>query len=449
MQRQVIGTGGLRACIPREIVALIEALQFQAASTHRLRELDDAAWKSLLRFSDFAHLTLALAQTPHAGIPSWVEQRLQQNLEHTAIRFERVRVRYREAADALSAAAIPHVVLKGFTQAPEYVRHPRLRAQSDLDFYCPPERIPAASAALERLDYRPVRDREYYRLADHVPTLARPTTWVWKGNIFDPEKPLTIELHFCLWNSNLTKLPIPGVERFWDRRVLRNIDGLHFPALNSVDHLGYLALHTLREVIAGGWMGNHLYEVAGFLHRHADDQEFWREWQSDHDPQLRRFETVVFSMAERWFACRIPVLVRTQMELLTQPLRAWCMRFGAAPLESKFRPNRDGRLLQFLMADTWAAKRVALVRTVVPGRMARPGESVVPPAFRARRGNKYVDYIWYLCRRLVMKPIMLAEFFVHALMVFLAPSVFRSMNLAPDSNDLRGRVSGDAATPSP
>jgi hypothetical protein len=426
----------------------MKALQFQRANTYLLGEMEDSEWKSLLEFSDFAHLTLALAQASHAGIPNWVEQRLQQNLAETAVRFERVCKVYREAAEALCGAGIPHVVLKGFTQAPEYVRHPRYRTQSDLDFYCPPEFIPAAQDELKRLGYRPVREMEYYRFADHAPTLARPSTWVWRGNVFDPEKPLTIELHFCLWNNKVTRISIPGVDRFWDRRVIRSIDGLRFPALNSVDHLGHLALHILREVIDGGWMGHHLYELAGFLHWHADDERFWRQWESDHDPQLRRFEIVAFSLAERWFSCRIPALVREYMEFLSRPLRAWSARFGAAPLEAMYRRNKDGRLVQFLLADTWAAKRLALLRVFVPGSVARPGQAAVRKANRyltsAGSGNKYVDYARYLCRHSAIHLAAIAEFFRRAFIIWAIPSFVRPENSEPELYDTYGPAPVDA-----
>ena len=438
MDAQLIG-----ARIPGEITALMAALQFQGRDSQGLCNLEDREWKSLLAFSDFANLTLALAQQPNAGIPRWVEQRLQRNLEETTVRFERVRVLYREAAEALSAAGIPHLVLKGFTQAPEYVRHPRFRAQSDLDLYCPAELIPAAQDELKGLGYRPVREARYYQFADHVPTLARPSSWEWKGNIFDPEKPLTIELHFCLWNSNVSRIAIPDVGGFWDRRIIRSIDDLHFPALNSVDHLGYLALHILREVITGTWMGNHLYEVAGFLHRHAEDEEFWRMWERDHDLRLRRFETVVFSMAERWFACRIPAPARTQIELLPHVLQRWCTRFVAAPLEAKFRTNKAGRLLHFLLADSWAGKREALVRVVVPYRVARPGDSVVQSAIRSGPGNKYAGYIGFLFRRMVTKTEMILEFFVHALVVFI-PSLVGPKDSESELDGTQGPVIADA-----
>lgn len=433
MPVQAIGWGATKRHLPFEVVALIEALQFQGGSTDRLHNMEDSAWKSLLRFSDFANLTLSLAQARHVGIPDWVEQRLQQNLAETALRFERVCAVYSEAANALCTAGVPYIVLKGFSQAPDYVRHPGFRAQSDLDFYCPAELIPAAQAALKTLGYGPAREAAYYRFADHGPTLARPTTWEWKGNFFDPEKPLTIELHFCLWNTGVTGIPIPGVDLFWNRRVVRTIDGLSFMALNAVDHLGYMALHILREVINGGWMGHHLYELAGFLHRHVDDRIFWEQRENDHDPQLRRLETVVFCLAERWYSCTIAEPIRREMGCLPLPLRAWCAQFNAAPLEAMFRPNKDGRLLQFLIADTWSARRISAFRVLAPARIARPGDAAVrkvnPFTMRAGSGNRYLDYACYLCDRTAKKLVTIGQFLIHAVIVCVIPESLLSSDL--------------------
>lgn len=430
------GKDTLNARIPREVAALIGALRFQGAETHRLRELHDSEWKSLLEFSDSANLTLSLARLPHAGAPEWVERRLDQNLCETAMRFERVREVYREADATLRAAGIPYLVMKGFTQAPEYVSHPRLRTQSDLDFYCPPQHIPAAQDQLRRLGYRPVKEMEYYRFADHAPTLARPSNWVWKGNVFDPDKPLTIELHFCLWNETVTKISVPEVHSFWGRRVTRSIDGMRFPALHRVDHLGYFALHILREVLVGGWIAHHLYELGAFLDRHADDESFWAQWENDHSPYLRRLQAVVFSLARRWFACDVHGRPGEQIESLPQPWQAWLSQFGASPMEAMFRRNKDGRLLQFLLADDWPAKQLALRRAVIPSRIARPGETAArqssPYAVRSTAGNKHLDYAWYLCRRSAIYLKGTAAFFAHALKLWLAVWVMLPKRQPPE-----------------
>jgi Uncharacterised nucleotidyltransferase len=206
--------------IPREATALMAALQVRGSSTALLRQLSDDDWMSLIGFCELAHLTLPLARVPTEGFPTWVADRLETNAAYNALRFERVKRTYREAADALNRAGVDHVVIKGFTQVPDYVEEPRWRAQSDLDLFCPSEMIEPARLALEGLGYKP-EQRSDYRRADHIPTLVRPGPWRWRGNHFDPEMPLSIELHFCLWNDAASMFSIPEVTEFWGRRTVR------------------------------------------------------------------------------------------------------------------------------------------------------------------------------------------------------------------------------------
>src|SRR6202158_6393897 len=101
--------------VPREVAALIAALQLREPHTTLLETLSDQEWTSLLAFCDLAHLTLPLAQLAGAGFPSWVTQRLKTNAADNAQRFERVKATYNEAAEALGRAGVDHSVIKGFT----------------------------------------------------------------------------------------------------------------------------------------------------------------------------------------------------------------------------------------------------------------------------------------------------------------------------------------------
>ena len=190
---------------------------------------------------------------------------------------------YKEAADALDHAGIEHIVIKGFAQAPEYVKDARLRAQSDIDLYCPAEKIKSAQIALQSIGYVPNKEVDYSR-ADHAPTMVRTGNWKWQGNPFDPEMPLSIELHFCLWNEATCLFPIRGVDAFWDRRIKRVVEELSFPSLSPLDQLGYFALHILRNVLPNQWVIHHVRELAVFLHSHATDDAFWKDWSETHDP---------------------------------------------------------------------------------------------------------------------------------------------------------------------
>ncbi len=282
MNSKHISACNLSPRIPQEVAALIPALQLREPNTALLKKLSDREWLDLLAFCDLAHLTLSLAQLPADGLPQWVVERLNTNVTDNIKRFERVKATYKEAAAALSAAGVEHIVIKGFTQCPDYVELPGFRMQSDLDLYCPKEMIESATTALEEIGYFPDL-RINYRSADHSPTMIRPHDWVWRGNSFDPEMPLSIELHFCLWNETSSLFSIRETELFWGRRTTRTLEDLSFPCLSPVDHLAHLTLHILRNIFSRDWIIHHVQELAFFLHSHANDDVFWNSWSETHE----------------------------------------------------------------------------------------------------------------------------------------------------------------------
>jgi hypothetical protein len=421
MRAWPIGNGVLTARIPREFAALLEALQLHGATTDALLELEHSDWERLLELSDSAHLTLALAQLPSAGFPAWVVDRLQKNLADNALRYERVQALYKEVVSALTRAGVPHLVLKGFTQSPDFVEDPRHRMQGDIDLFCPQGHIASAVAAVEKIGYKPCSDIDY-SLADHTPTLDRPGNWVWRGNMFDPDMPLGIEIHFCLWNEAVSLLPLPQIERFWNRGVVRTLGNFSFASLCPVDHLGYLALHILRNVLLGQGVTHHVHELASFLDRHATDDSFWAEWESTHSPRMRSLQAIAFSLAHTWFSCNCHPAVRMQVDALPSLQKAWLEKFGAAPIEEMFRRTKEGRLLQFMLAEPGTKRWGVLRRAVLPTMIAKPGSPTVRSAtWKVRgwvRGNLVLEYLIYLGNRVTANGVAAAQFLWNGLRLY-------------------------------
>src|SRR5215469_10083059 len=96
-----IGNGTVSVRIPREVAALLDALQLEGANTDALLALEESDWRQLLDFCDLAHLTLALSQADTAGFPAWVSDRLRESVRDNSQRYERVKSAYMEAAAAL------------------------------------------------------------------------------------------------------------------------------------------------------------------------------------------------------------------------------------------------------------------------------------------------------------------------------------------------------------
>jgi len=398
-----IGNGTLTPRVPREFAAVMDALQLVGANTDALLRLETEDWQKLVDFCDLAHLTLPLSRVDRAGFPDWVSHRLETNLANNAERFELVQAVYMEAEAALRHAGVAHIVVKGFTQAPAYVADPRLRMQSDLDIFCPQDMLDAARAALMRIGYASSNAQDYSR-ADHIPTLTRSGNWQWRGNMFDPEMPPSIELHFCLWNDKVSMIEIPEVKRFWDRRVLRELGHVKFRGLSDVDQLGYLALHILRGVISGDWIVHHVNELATFLHSNVANVEFWNHWLVTHSLRLRALEAIAFDLARRWFSCACSPIVCSEIERLPNMQKRWLHRFSGAPLEVMFRRNKDGHLLHVLLTDTREARRSAVRRALIPARIVGPGAAAVIIRYRRSTGphkiNRYVHYLEFLLKKL-------------------------------------------------
>jgi hypothetical protein len=397
-----IGADNLSLRIPHEVAALIPALQLSEPSTALLRELSDQEWTDLLAFCDLAHLTLALAQLPSDGFPDWAIEGLNKNVKDNTQRFKRVKTTYKEASEALSAVGVEHLVIKGFSQCPDYVELPGFRVQSDLDFYCPAKMIEPARIALETLGYIPGKGTANKR-NDHTAAMIRRGDWRWSGNHYDPEMPLSIELHFCFWNEAATLFSVPGVESFWERRTIRSLEDLSFSCLSPVDHLGYLALHILRNILLRDWVIHHVRELAFFLHARANDDAFWTAWSESHDSSLRSLEAVAFYYARAWFNCNLHQQVQKEIENISPAQQQWLRRFAGSAFEVMFHQNKDSVWLHLSLLKSSKAKRTLFKRFFVPSTIS----SLTTPGMgmqnrRTRLSGKlhpYVQYFAYLSFR--------------------------------------------------
>jgi len=283
-----------------------------------------------------------------------------------------------------------------------YVEDPHLRSQSDIDLYCPAHVIETAQSALRSIDYRPSTNVDY-RDADHLPAMVRQGDWQWRGNAFDPEMPLSIELHFCLWNENVSLLQVPGMDAFWERRTTRTIDGVSFPCLNSVDHLGYFSLHILRNILSRDWVVNHVLELATFLESKAEDDSFWADWLAQHDAPLRQYEAIAFYYARAWFGCRLHQHAENQIESLPPSQRSFLHQFAGAAMELMFVPNKDSIWLHMDIARSVGAKISLFKRLLIPTRISPMGGPAVTIRNRRQtdldRAHPVRQYLEYLSSR--------------------------------------------------
>src|SRR6202035_4630279 len=195
----------------------------------------------------------------------------------------------------------------------------------------------------------------------------------------------------------------------------------------------------LRNIFSSEAPVHHVRELAVFLDRRASDDAFWREWSAMHSQRLRRMQTVACSLAAAWFSCSVPDAVKAEIDSLSPQVEAWIDTCGSAPLENLFRRTRDGRLLQFLLAETPEARKTILWKALTPGRVAGPAKVAsfeTHPSMPARRNlvSGYLTYPAYILSRVWMHGRAILRFLVHAFLV-LVPRVGQQRTWFKDFGD--------------
>ncbi|HVN06636.1 MAG TPA: MFS transporter [Bryobacteraceae bacterium] len=363
--------------------ALIKAMQFPEGDHSDLSQ-PDLPWRELLDFADRSSLTLLFGEAARSALPEWVRDRIAQNLAENTERLERVRALQEQVDAWLTAAGLPYIFLKGTTQSPHFVSDPRLRAQHDLDLFCP---LPDARRAWELLidrGYEPIEKRHAHP-TDHLPALILKTGWEWHGgSYFDPEIPLAIEVHYQFWDEVTERLRLPGLDEFWIRR--------RGHALDTVDALGYAALHLLRHLLRGSVRACHVYELASFLERHASDALFWNSWRDLHAPELRRLEAIAFCLSRAWFACALGPVAGTEVAALPPRITEWFETFAFSPLDSELHPNKDELWLHLALLDSTRDKLAVARRRVLPTLLPGPVDAVCIPRNELTLGRRILKY---------------------------------------------------------
>jgi MFS family permease len=366
----------------------MRALQFPEASlVGQRRALPPASqaglWDDVLDFADRSSLTLFLGAVAGDALPDWVRKRIAQNLAENAERLERVRALQNQVSEWLTAVGIPYILLKGTTQSPHFVSDPRLRPQYDLDLFCPTADAHCAWNLIVEKGYEPIENPGAHP-TDHLPALVRKTGWEWRGGShFDPEIPLAIEVHVQFWDERTERLRAPGVDQFWTRR--------NGHALDTPDALAYAALHLLRHLLRGSARACNVYEIAWFLERQADDEQFWNRWRELHAPELRRLEAIAFQLARAWFGCALGPVAEEEVSGLPAPVAEWFEAFAFSPLESQFHPNKDELWLHLALVDS-ARDKLAVVRRRLLPQLPGPVDAVCIPERQLTLGRRMLKY---------------------------------------------------------
>jgi len=323
-------------------------------------------WRELLSFADRTHLTLQLHGNPH--LPRRVEQQVEERWAKNAGRRRRLEECFLEIVGEFNSRRIPYVLLKGFTHENGFGMKSGSRVQSDLDFLVSPADRGRAAAALKELGYGPHGAENLS--AEHDRPWVRPFTWTWKGDYFDAEMPIPVELHGSVWSASGDRIQCPGLEEFWNRRGPLIISGLCVEAFAEVDRVAFAALHALRHILRNDARPAHVFELARLLETRVDDVNLWNQWAGAHHSQVRQLQAIAFRFAEEWFGCRLPQVVAQECEALPAPVSSWLRRFAWSPVENLTHANKDVLWLHLALLksprDRWRVAGNRLLPMRVP-----------------------------------------------------------------------------------
>jgi hypothetical protein len=379
---------------PSAFAGVLSALRFSRSSDPACA-VSEAEWEETIGLCDRMHLTLLVGRHC-AEIPERIRQRIETNRRCNGERALRLRALLTEILGALEANRIPHLVLKGVSHWDGYVEDPLLRVQYDIDLFSPSDSVIGARDTLRELGYEPVAGLEKLP-TDHLPVMIRKTSWRWRGDYFDPDIPFAVELHFRFWDEETERILAPDTAHFWERRSEKRIEGMQLPVLHPADDLGYTSLHLLRHLLRGSLRVYDVYELAYFLHTHAEDSCFWNTWRELHSTSFRMLQAVCFRFAEEWFGCRLAAVAREEIDGLPPPVKLWFKEYGDAPLEALFRPNKHELWLHLSLLDSGQDWRKVVVRRLFPVRVPPLREAAHTPGEHAP--SKYAKYAAYVLKR--------------------------------------------------
>jgi hypothetical protein len=382
-----------------DLFSVLRSLSFTDPRPDDLKNIGDADWRRLLPFTDRSQLTLPLGIRCREHLPERVRERIDGNLSNNAIRQERIAETYARIASTLSARGIEFAVLKGFSHYPLYCADLRHRPQYDLDLYCPADHIERAYAELMALGYEPF-GRTGRTVLDHLPPLILKTGWRAKDDYYDPDIPITIELHFRFWDAGTERFSVSGAERFWDRREMRQSGELAYPALHPADAFSYAAWHLIRHLMRGDVRAYHVYELAHFLHHTAGNDILWKDWRDVRPSPL--VETVACRLALEWFGCRVNPVMQEFLNALPADVERWFGMFGLSPLAALERPNKDELFLHFCLVSGFDDRLQILKRRLFPRRLNPyiADVHVASPDLRLRLKRRLVGAVFLATRAL-------------------------------------------------
>jgi hypothetical protein len=336
-----------------------------------LKNLSPRQWRTLLRWLDTSGLALYLLhrlreRTLLAALPTFVLQRLEQNMRDNTARTAMLVDECCDLQRAFVAAGVSFALLKGFSLWPHSVPRLELRSQLDLDFLVSEEDERRAQQVLEGRGFQlqgvSGRSREFKT------PYAGPRSL---NDLYKPLPQLTVEVHLEAQDTGLLK-----------RREHHTLGKTSLPVLPAADLFLGQALHLYKHLSRDQMRTSHMLELYRHLLARGDDPVFWsrvRELCTAQPHKIAALGLALDFVAQQMDPSCLPTSLRAwTTETLPLAARLWTRRYGSATATASF----PGTKLHLLLQEAMAPHNDRLTATVRSRLLPRqlPPPIAVPPA---------------------------------------------------------------------
>lgn len=334
-------------------VTHVRALIDLIAGREPPREFHDSGWREVLEVGDRTLSTLLLRDA--TGTPEWFREEVAARSAKWLVRRERVIETYCSAAEALGRAGIEFVLIKGFTHEKDAQLDPAMRVQSDLDLLCSRDDVGQSRRVLCEAGFV---SHKGSRLSDeHDLPLLRPHNWQWRGDYYDPEMPVPIEIHHSIWDPGRDRIEIPGLDELWLRREVLETSGMRVPVFHAQDRLTIALLHLLRHILRNNMRPSHAWEVHRMM-------RFFGKFEAD------PLESLTWRFCQVWFGGEL-----TKEFAQTAEIEAWFEKSAWSPITNIVEPNKDVLALHMMLLSSWSDRAAVVKERLAPTRLPAPDEA--------------------------------------------------------------------------
>ena len=221
---------------------------------------------------------------------AWLDQAVRRR-HVTLLRNGRMATALERVLDALAAAEVPAMPVKGLMVAEQLYGDLAVRGAADLDVLVHPADLPAGRRVLVDLGYWQRPEPTFTAL---VHEFHDPPWYVGNG----PDQ-VRLELHWDLWADRFFRSDIEGL---WSRAGTGSLLGRPVRLLTLEDTLLHLAIHRSRSALRLRWN----CDIAELVRRHGNEVDWAAVAERADRIGARTATWIVLSMAERFLGAATP-----------------------------------------------------------------------------------------------------------------------------------------------